>query len=341
MYLGFHWINRQCTIHPFVLHYFKNGKAQYKTYCVLSDSLCHDASTVNVFIAAFIRGLNQDIDEEKLNKIEHIHYVSDGTGAQYKNIKNIVNLCHHKNDHKITAEWHFTATAHGKSTCDAINAVVKMYIRRQSLRGELIKTPRTMFEKAVAGLTKPELVFIYVTQADIDEAMPCLKARYELAKTIPGTRSFHYFKPISENEIIAKKYSSATRSERKTAFKLPVAEESDVEEPDVEEQDEVEQEVIEENEEVIFKVGEYVAIKIGTGFQVGLIYEEEDGDLKLQMMIRKGKSFQWPDPEKLETVSPSDIVSIVEAPTTATGRLYQLTKDEYKRLEDLTKKPKK
>ena len=34
-------------------------------------------------------------------------YFSDGAASQYKNCKNVVNLCHHEEDFGISAEWHF------------------------------------------------------------------------------------------------------------------------------------------------------------------------------------------------------------------------------------------
>ena len=31
-----------------------------------------------------------------------------------KNRKNFINLCHHEDDFGVPAEWHFSATSHGK-----------------------------------------------------------------------------------------------------------------------------------------------------------------------------------------------------------------------------------
>ena len=50
-------------------------------------------------------------------KIKHF---SDGASSQYKNQKNIHNLCLHESDFGIPAEWHFLATSHGKGACDGI-----------------------------------------------------------------------------------------------------------------------------------------------------------------------------------------------------------------------------
>ena len=57
-------------------------------------------------------------------KISKILYFSDGCAAQYKNLKNLYNICLHKN-FDIDAEWTFFATSHGKSPCDGIGGTVK------------------------------------------------------------------------------------------------------------------------------------------------------------------------------------------------------------------------
>ena len=81
--------------------------------------------------------------------IEKIIYFSDGCAAQYKNKKNFYNLCQHKTEFGIEAEWNFFATSHGKSPCDAIGGTVKRVTARASLqrpRCNQILTPLEMFE---------------------------------------------------------------------------------------------------------------------------------------------------------------------------------------------------
>ena len=53
---GFHWDNSQCTLHPFVL--YMGGL--HKSYCVISDSLVHDAGAVAAFQAALIRHIRSE-----------------------------------------------------------------------------------------------------------------------------------------------------------------------------------------------------------------------------------------------------------------------------------------
>ncbi len=46
--------------------------------------------------------------------MKKVIYTSDGAKSQYKNRKNAANLCHHFVDFGVEAEWHFSATSHGK-----------------------------------------------------------------------------------------------------------------------------------------------------------------------------------------------------------------------------------
>ena len=66
-----------------------------------------------------------------INKIE---YFSNGCAAQYKIYKNMLNLCRHKADFGIDANWTFFATSHGKSPCDGIGGTVKRLTARASLQ---------------------------------------------------------------------------------------------------------------------------------------------------------------------------------------------------------------
>ena len=69
-----------------------------------------------------------------LQQLSRILYFTDGAASQYKNYKNLSNLCHHGKDHGNEAEWHFFATSHGKSPCDGIGGTVKRLVARASLQ---------------------------------------------------------------------------------------------------------------------------------------------------------------------------------------------------------------
>lgn len=80
--------------------------------CIISDHKEHIANTVHAFITEVMHYL-----KNKLPTINTIYYFSDGSSAQYKNYKNLGNLCFHQTDFGIKAEWHFFTTSYGKSPC--------------------------------------------------------------------------------------------------------------------------------------------------------------------------------------------------------------------------------
>ena len=162
---GFHWNNSQATIHPFVCQQYDpvKEKVVLRTYMIVSDDMEHSATSFHVFRQAFIVKLNEDIAEGKFSMPEKLLYVSDGAASQYKNYKNFVNIVSHQTEFGINCEWHFTATSHGKSTCDAMCAVVKRATRLESLKpGIVIANSRQMFEFLVKTNLKEKLSFIFV-----------------------------------------------------------------------------------------------------------------------------------------------------------------------------------
>ena len=93
---------------------------------LISDCLKHDTNTFYVFQKTALAYVL-----EQLPHIQHIIYFSDSSAAQYKNF---VNLCHHKEDHVLTAEWNFFATSHGKNACDGVDGTIKRLATRTSLQ---------------------------------------------------------------------------------------------------------------------------------------------------------------------------------------------------------------
>ena len=130
---------------------------------------------------------------------------------QYKNYKNLANLCHHEVDFATEAEWHFFATSHGKSPCDGIGGTVKRLAARASLQAatrDQILTPEQLFawaEKNVHGIS-----FFFVSSEDVrkNEIKFALEERYSAIKTVPGTRSHHCFVPTSTRELQMKRVSA-------------------------------------------------------------------------------------------------------------------------------------
>ena len=88
-----------------------------------------------------------------------IYHFSNGAASQYKNQKNFINLCHHKDDFGILAEWHFSATSHGKGACDRVGGTVKRLAASVVFRGQQIMTSHQLFEWETDNI--PGVVFGY------------------------------------------------------------------------------------------------------------------------------------------------------------------------------------
>ena len=132
--------------------------------------------------------------KKELPHVIDIEYFSDGCAGQYKNFKNILNLCHHVTDFGITARWSFFATSHGKSPCDGIGGTVKRLVARASLQRPLdnqILSMEKMFEYCKSDIKG--INFIKVSKEDIARVRQMLSTRFESGKTIPGTRVFTIF----------------------------------------------------------------------------------------------------------------------------------------------------
>ena len=71
-------------------------------------------------------------------------YFSDGTTSQYNNFKKLVNLCHHRRDHDLDAEWHFLSLA--KENRPVTKTSLQATVTNQILN------PQHMFALAIAGI---------------------------------------------------------------------------------------------------------------------------------------------------------------------------------------------
>lgn len=200
---SFHWSNDQCTIHPFCLYFRdEDDQLQCKSLIVIAESLKHDVNAVHLF-------------QHKLISIIRIHYsfvkniifFSDGAASQYKNRKNLYNICQFKRKFDLQAEWHFFATSHGKSACDALGGSFKREAAKTSLKQpvDVITNAKKLFEWAQARKTKT--LFVFCSNTEYEEEANRSKNRYDKVKTITGTQSLHSFQPINENEILARKFS--------------------------------------------------------------------------------------------------------------------------------------
>ncbi|XP_065669753.1 uncharacterized protein LOC136088824 [Hydra vulgaris] len=155
---GFHWNNLLCTLHPVVVYYKENQVLHSTSYCIISDDNNHDVPMV------------YEVQKSKSNLKQKMIYFSDGCSSQYKNCKNIFNLCQHKSDFGIDAKWVFFATSHGKQPCDGIGGTVKRFVANASLQRvstNQILNSRDMFTYCTNNIKGTN--FIYISSESLIE----------------------------------------------------------------------------------------------------------------------------------------------------------------------------
>ena len=153
---GYHWNNRQATIHPFVI-YKKNYK-NLTHVCLILDHMKHDTNAVHTFLEKVL-----NLVKIKYPMLQKCVYLSDGDGSHYKNCKAFSNLCHNESDFGLNIEWNFFATFHGKSPCDGDGGTVKCLVGNARLRSlqEPIDTLLKMFEWCRKNISAIEFIFTF------------------------------------------------------------------------------------------------------------------------------------------------------------------------------------
>lgn len=301
---GFHWQNIQVTLHPFVVYYKTEDCINTISMCCISDCLKHDTNTFYAFqktALAYVQG--------KLPHIEHVIYFSDGSSAQYKNFKNFVNLCYHKQDYGLTAEWNFFATSHGKNVCDGIGGTIKRLATRASLQRSYdnhILSAKDLFTFAKVHVAK-KIYTYYIMAEEVIKFTEMLEKRYENISTIPGTRINHFFQPLDESRLLIKRVSSSNKS-----FQISLGL---------------------QKKEITIKEEKFVAVIYDNQWWLGKILEvsEVHRDAKIKFMRPSGpsSSYSWPNHTDVCWIPYENILMNVPAPctSTSTGRLYTFDSD--------------
>ena len=221
--------------------------------------------------------------------------------------KNFVNLCLHKDDFGISAEWHFSATSHGKGACDGLGGTVKRLAARVSLQrpyNDQIMTPRQLFDWASTAV--PSAHFGYCSMEDYEREQHNLERRFHQSRTIPGTRKLHSFVPISNSKVRVSYYSSSdnSREERVTLRTNDLPPESIV---------------------------GFVTCLCDGKWWLACVLEiiQEDSQVKLTFLHPHGSSssYKYPGTQDIRTVPMDNILTLVD-PRTRTGRVYTLSKKE-------------
>lgn len=210
---SYHWSTPACTLHPFCLYYFENNEIKCCSIIVIAESLEHNAISVYQFQNKLV-----EFVKNKFEAVSKIIFFSDGAGSQYKNKKNFYNLCQFEKEYGLKAEWHFFATSHGKSPCDALGGAFKRNARKASLQRIVneITTAKQLYDWA-QNIHNSIITYMFCSKEEYAAMKVQHERRYDNVKTIHGTQSYHFFKPIDDKTIETAKFSD---SEEKKIYKL-------------------------------------------------------------------------------------------------------------------------
>lgn len=296
---GYHWENTQATLHPFVVYYREDMELKCTSFCCISNHMKHDTVAVYVFQSRIIEHM-----KKKIPGLAKVYYFSDGCAGQYKNLKNFANLCHHEEDYNISAEWNFFATSHGKSACDGIGGTVKRLAARASLQRPLtdpILTPNDLYSWCSKNIEN--ITFFFVDSSAVLQASVRQENRFAFAKPVPGTRSFHWFVPISTTELQVGYISGNVANTLGSHQAGPTV--------------------------VNLQPGQFVACVYDGEWWLGNVLEicTDNNDAKISFMHPHGPaaSFFWPLTEDICWVPTAHLLCHVSVPsTTGSGRQYTL-----------------
>lgn len=194
---SYHWSPKQATVHPTIV-YFKdtNNVLQHASPIFISDDLDHDVSLVNVFQTK----TNTWIDENLLG-IEEAEYVTDGCAAPYKSKGYFKNLCELQVLFKKKLSHSYCASGHGKGQNDADGGSVKRKARRASLQRDFdnqILSAQDLYQFCVSEMGDTFL-FYFVSKTETETSRKEYQARMPTLQTVPGTRTFHFIRPLTGN----------------------------------------------------------------------------------------------------------------------------------------------
>ena len=147
--------------------------------------------------------------------------------------------------------------------------------------------------------------FKFIPKETMEVTRANLKTRFLNAKTVPGTRSYHHFVPLSISCIGAKR----TSIDEEYALKFGFASEV-------------------EQIHTSFSLNCFTISLYDKEYWIGLVEEIDSAqkDIKVKFMHPKcpAKSYFWPIRDDVCWVPEEDLLSTINAPTTATGRQYKL-----------------
>jgi hypothetical protein len=193
---------------------------------------------------------------------------------------------------------------------------LKRLVANASLQRKNIVTATEMFDFCKAHIQGID--FVLIKSEDINVLRENMKERLSAAITIPGTRSFHQFTPISPSVIAAKKVSEDLGYSIHFDFKLVTVE-----------------------DEIPIQLAKFIVCTYDDKHWLGMVMEldRDNADVQVKFMNPHlpSTSFKWPVRDDVCWVPKPNVLCVIDAPVlqTATGRNYQLKKNDMSKIQKL------
>ena len=221
-----------------------------------------------------------------------------------------MNLCLHKQDFGLDAEWIFFATSHGKWPGDRIGGSVKCHDAKRSLPRPMnnqILVYKDMFNVCEEEMSK--IKFFGISKETMNDVHKSLRngfqgeTLFQVHKT--AFTSYHYHHP---------KLHTSYQVKTSLMLVLMIL-------------------IFPQLSNCVISDQWHMTCLYNSFWWVGLVtqVDVEQGDVKVQLMFPHGphKTFNWPEAEDSCYVPIKNIVCQISSPTKTIGQTYKITDEEY------------
>ncbi|XP_075555930.1 uncharacterized protein LOC142588249 [Dermacentor variabilis] len=201
---AYHWQKKQVTMFTCVV----TSRKSTRNYAVISDDMSHDSAHACLALSKIKAHLEDNVPI--YTKITH---VSDGAPAHFKNKYQFHEL---QRSECQETKWMFSATGHGKNSCDGVDGLVKHRASHHNLQkpaSEAIQTA-SGFVDAIQGTLK-NITILELPQRELADFCEMKKEEWKTAKKVPGVQALHMWKYVQSNEGSASYVASTAASEWK------------------------------------------------------------------------------------------------------------------------------
>ena len=153
----------------------------------MCEDLCHDTSH-----ALLALRLIEDWLEEHIPVYASLTYISDGAPAHFKNR---FQLHEFERVGHTQLKWIFSASGHGKNSCDGVGGLLKHHATVHNLRSpeeQLIRTSVDFVDKV--GRRVKNVTLMNLTEKEVSDFRKIKKTEWSCVPTRKGIRASHVWR---------------------------------------------------------------------------------------------------------------------------------------------------